>query len=166
MWIEDRLTDECETTARMRRAAEGHDIDGVMNTMSDDVVLHSPITDRVVFRGQQEVREALNAVFSTIRDMHYIADIGSDRTRALFYTARVGRQPLEEGMRLELGEDGKISELTIFYRPLPGLASFAAALAPRVARSRGRVRSVLAWIGMFPLALATRLGDRLVPWLT
>jgi hypothetical protein len=67
-------------------------------------------------------------------------------------------------MRLQLTDDGQIEQLTIFYRPLPGLASFAAAMAPRVARKHGRLRSLIARVLIFPLGLATRLGDRLVPW--
>src|SRR6266480_3367443 len=131
---ESQLHNDCETTVRMRRAAEAHDADGVLEMLSSDVVLRSPITDRVVFRGRDEVGHVLRAVFSILEDIDYFADIGDQRSRALFYRARVGKQPLEEAMRLELGHDGHVEELSIFYRPLPGLASFAAALAPRVAR--------------------------------
>jgi hypothetical protein len=164
--LQDRLSDDCPTTVRLRGAAAAHDVEGVMQTLAADVVLRSPITDRIVFRGQQEVREVLRAVFSTLKGIHYFADVGDQRTRALFYTAKVGRQPLEEAMRLELNENAEIEELTIFYRPLPGLATFAAALAPRVARRHGRLRSLIARLLIFPLGLVTRLGDRLVPWFT
>jgi hypothetical protein len=127
-------------------------------------VLRSPITDRIVFRGRQEVREVLTEVFSVLEDVHCVTDIGDRQTRALFYTAKVGGRPVEEAIRLELDHDGQIKELTIFYRPLPGLAAFTAALAPRVARKHGPVRSFLARLLIFPLAVLTRLGDRLVPW--
>jgi hypothetical protein len=162
--VEERLSDECAATVRMRTAAEAHDVDGVLETLAADAVLRSPITDRITFRGRDQVREVLHAVFSTIEDMHYFADIGDQRTRALFYTGTVGNQRIEEAMRLQLADDGQIEQLTIFYRPLPGLASFAAAMAPRVARKHGRLRSLIARVLIFPLGLATRLGDRLVPW--
>jgi SnoaL-like domain len=162
--LQDRLSDDCSTTVRMRAAAEAHDVEGVLETTAADVMLRSPITDRLVFRGREEVREVLRAVFATLKEMHYFADVGDQRTRALFYTAMVGSQPIEEAMRVELNQDGKIQEFTIFYRPLPGLATFAAAMAPRVARKHGRLRSLIAWALMLPLGLFTRLGDRLVPW--
>jgi hypothetical protein len=164
MAVPDRLSDDCTTTVRMRSAAEDHDVDGVLGTLAPDVVLRSPITDRIVFRGRDEVREVLQAVFSTLTEMHYFADVGDQRTRALFYRAKVGTQPVEEATRLELNDHAEIEEMTIFYRPLPGLASFAAALAPRVAGKHGRLRSLLARLLIFPLGLMTRLGDRVVPW--
>lgn len=149
----------------MRRAAEANDVDGVMSTFADDVILRSPITERVVFRGTDDVRAALREVFAVLEGIEYIADLGDSRTRALFYRSTVGGRPLEEAMRVQLDEAGAIEELTIFYRPLPGLVSFAAALAPRVARSRkGAIHAVIARVLMAPLALAVRLGDRVLPW--
>jgi SnoaL-like protein len=162
--LQERLGSDCPTTVRMRTAAEAYDIEGVLATTASDVVLRSPVTDRVVFRGHEQVREVLRAVFATLKDMHYFVDVGDQRTRALFYTATVGTQPIEEALRVELNENAKIQAFTIFYRPLPGLATFAAAMAPRVARRHGRLRSLIARVLISPLALLTRLGDRLVPW--
>lgn len=54
-------------------------------TLAPDVVLRSPITDRVVFRGHQEMRELLASVFVVINAIHYFADVGDQRTRALFH---------------------------------------------------------------------------------
>lgn len=158
------LSDDCPTTARMRAAAEANDVDGVLATCAVDVVLHSPITDRVVFRGREEVGEVLRAVFATLEDMRYFADVGDQRTRALFYQASVGSQSLEEAARIELNEHAEIQKFTIFYRPLPGLATFTAALAPRVARNHGPVRSLIARTLIYPLGLMSRVGDRIVPW--
>jgi hypothetical protein len=161
---QERLSQDCATTVRMRAAAEAHDVQGVLETTAAEVVMRSPVTDRLIFRGRDEIGEVLSAVFATLSDMHYFADVGDERTRALFYTARVGNQPIEEAMRVELNEKGEIEEFTIFYRPLPGLATFAAAMAPRVARKHGRLRALVARLLIFPLGLFTRLGDRIVPW--
>lgn len=161
-----RLDDACEATVRMRRAAEARDAAGVVGTMAEGVVLRSPITGRVPFHGRDEVAEIVTLVFSVLNGVQYFADVGDQRTRALFYRAWVGREPVEEAMRVELNDVGEIEELTIFYRPLPGLTSFAAVLAPKVARSRhGPIRSLVARLLIRPLALLTRLADRLVPWL-
>jgi hypothetical protein len=163
--LEDRLRDDCATTVRLRHAAEAGDAEGVLETLAGEVVLHSPVTNRVVFRGHEEVREVVDVVLSTVKDTHYFADVGDQRTRVLFYTGQIGGQPIEEAMRVELNENDEIRELTIFYRPLPGLATFAAAVAPRlVARRHGRLRSLLVRLLTYPLGLMTRLGDRLLPW--
>lgn len=165
MELRERLNDDCPTTVLMRKAAEARDVNGVLDTLAADVILRSPITDRVVFRGHDQVRGVLTAVFSTLDDTHYFADVGDQSTRALFYTARVGRQPVEEAMRVELNDDAEIRALTIFYRPLPGVATLAAALGPKVARKHSGLRSLIARVMLFPLAFLTRLGDRLAPWL-
>ena len=159
-----RVSDHA-TTARFREAVEAHDVEGVVETLAPDVVLNSPITDRVVFRGPDEVRELLRSVFATISDIRYYADVGDERTRALFYRANVDGHPLEEATRVELDEQGRIGEITLFFRPLPGLATLTAALAPRVARRRGRLRAAIARVLMTPFAAAARAGDRLAAWL-
>jgi hypothetical protein len=81
----------------------------------------------------------------------------------LFFRGRIGRRAVEEAMRVTLNEDGLISELTLFFRPLPGLAAFAATLGPRITtRRHGRARALLARLLLAPLALITRVGDRLI----
>ncbi len=155
------------TTARYRKAAEASDIEGLIATLTPDVVLRSPITDRKAFRGREEVRELLHSVFATISDIRYFADVGDERTRVVFDRATVEGQPLEQATRLELDDQGQIKEITLFFRPLPGLATLTAALGPRVAaRRHGNSRSLIARLLLWPLALATRFGDRFVSWFT
>lgn len=151
------------TTERYRRAAEAGDPDGVVATLAEDVVLFSPITEQVVFRGREEVRELLRSVFATLGDIRYHADVGDQRTRALFDRARLNGRTLEQATRLSLNERDEITEITIFFRPLPGLAALTAALGPRVAASRhGRARGTVATVLLKPLELLTALGDRFV----
>jgi hypothetical protein len=158
------VNDECATTARFRRAVEAGDVEGVIETLAPDVVLHSPITARFDFNGRDEVRDLLRSVFATIDGIRYFADVGDDRTRALFYRGSVNGEPLEEATRIELDDEGRIKEITLFFRPLPGLATLTAALAPRVARRHGRFRALVARALTYPLGLATRLGDSIVVW--
>jgi SnoaL-like domain len=153
------------TTRRFREAAQAGDVEGLLATVAEDVVLHSPITDRVVIRGRAELRELMQEVFATIQNIHYFADVGDARTRALFDRAQVGEQALEQAVRVSLNEHHQIEEITIFFRPLPGLVSLTAGLAPRLARKRGRGRAVIARLLLAPLAAGTRGGDRLARWL-
>ena len=160
------MLQRADTTARFRAAAEANDIEGVIGTLAGDAVLRSPITDAVVFRGHDEIRELLHSVFATLDDIRYFADVGDDATRALFYRASVNGQPLEEATRIELNASGQIRELTLFFRPLPGLATLTSALAPRVARRRhGPLRALAAKLLVGPLGALTRAGDHLVRWL-
>jgi hypothetical protein len=152
------------TTQRFREAAQAGDIQALLATLADDVVLHSPITDRVRFEGHEQIGELLASVFATISDIRYFADVGDARTRALFDRAVVDGQPLEQAIRVELDDRHQITSISIFFRPLPGLAALTAALAPRVAAKHGRLRAAFARLLTAPLALATRLGDRLSSW--
>lgn len=151
------------TTDRYRRAGEAGDVEGVVATLAADVVFHSPITERVVFRGREEIRELLGAVFSTVSDVRYFAEVGDDRTRVLFDRLQVNGLAMEQTHRLSLNERGEIEEITVFFRPLPGLAALTCALGPRVAEARhGRARGLLARILLAPLGVFTGVGDRLI----
>jgi hypothetical protein len=154
------------TTERYRAAAEAHDIEGLIATLAPGVVFHSPITERVKFTGHDELRELLGWVFATISDIHFFADIGDDRTRALFFRGRVGREPVEEAVRVHLDDNAQIAELIAFFRPLPGLATLTCALAPKVVEHRrGRALALLVKLFLAPLGVMTRIGDRVIPWL-
>jgi len=66
---------------------------------------------------------------------------------------------------MRFDDTAHLRELTVFVRPLPALAAFAAALAPAVGRRRGRLTSVVLRMLIEPLAAMTKYGDRLVGWL-
>jgi hypothetical protein len=91
-----------ETTRRYREAVEAGDVESLVATLAADVVLHSPITLRTEFRGHDDLRALMRAVFSSIEDISYFEDVGDATTRALFYRARVGRQEVEEATLVRL----------------------------------------------------------------
>jgi SnoaL-like domain len=153
------------TTARWRAAVEARDLERFMATLAPDVVVHSPLTDRTQFQGHEDVRTLILAVFATIHDIHYTHDIGDAHTRALVYTARVGRQRVQEATLLRLDDDALVAEVTFWFRPLPGLTALAATLVPGLARARSRPRALLLRLLATPLAWVTRGGDRLGVWL-
>jgi hypothetical protein len=63
-------------------------------------------------------------------------------------------------------EQGQIVEITVFVRPLPGLATLFATLPPRVsARRRGPLRGALVASVARPHAFVLRTVDRLTPYL-
>jgi hypothetical protein len=148
-----------ETTRRYREAVEVADVEGFLATLSPDVVLHSPITMREQFRGHDELRVLMRAVFASIEDIRYFEDVGDATTRALFYRARVGRQALEEATLVRLDGDGLVTEIRLWFRPMPGLAAVMGKLGPCLARERGRGRARLVAGLTAPLVAATRVGD-------
>lgn len=159
------VQDDAGAAVRLMRALEAQDLEGFLAQLAPDFVLRSPITDRLTFRGHDEMRELMRAHFMVVRNVRYFADVGEGQTRAQFYRASVGGQPVEVATRVELNERGEVAEVTVHFRPLPGLAALAAALGPAVVRSRyGPARATLLRMLAVPLALATRGGDRLVRW--
>jgi hypothetical protein len=50
--------------------------------------------------------------------------------------------------------------MRIFIRPMPGLAAVAAALGPRLARRRGRLRAAVVTAFTRPLVVLLSAGDR------
>ena len=161
------MTEADDTIRSLRAAAEAGDVDAFLATLADDVVLRSPITDSTVFRGRDEMRELMEAVFATIKEIRYFEEVGDERTRALFYRARVGKQQVEEATLARLDDAGKVRELTIWFRPLPGLTRLTADLTPRLARQRGRGTAAAVSAATGPLALITAAADaRLVKLVT
>ena len=148
-----------ETTRRYREAVEAGDIEGFVATLAPGVVLHSPITLRTLFRGHDEAREVVHAVRASIQDIRYFEDVGDERTRALFYRARIGRQEIEEATLVRLNDEALITEIRLFVRPLPGLAAMMGSLGPALIGQRSRRRGALASALTAPLVRATRVGD-------
>jgi hypothetical protein len=148
------------TTARLRAAVESRDADAFAATLAPGVVLHSPITAATTFAGVDEVRELLRDVLKVVHEIHYTDDVGDETTRALFYTAKVRGVDIEEATRVRLDDAARITELTIWFRPLPGLTALMAALGPKLAGRQGRARAALATMMTAPLAAGTKAGDR------
>jgi SnoaL-like protein len=143
----------------LRVAMEARDLQGVAEALAPDVVLHSPITSSFRFVGRDEVMALLGIVGEVLEDLHYVEELGEGDTHVLTFRARVKGQRLEGTDIMRLDEEGRIRELRVFVRPLPGLTALTAALGPRLAEKTGHARSV-AVAGMSrTLATITRLTD-------
>lgn len=148
------------TTARFRAAIEAGDVDGFVGTLAPGAVLHSPITDGFAFEGPDEISELMPHVLAVIDSIAYTDDVGNDRTRALFYTARIGTVAVEEATRVRLDDEARVTDITLWFRPLPGLTALVAALGPRLAARNGAAHRLAAAAMTKPMAAMTRSGDK------
>jgi hypothetical protein len=114
-----------------RRAAEAKDLELLAETLREDVVLHSPILFRG-FEGREVVSQVLTHVAATLEDFVYTDELAGDRTVALRFKARVGDRELEGIDFLELDEEGRVAELTVFMRPMSALTRFNEQMAERL----------------------------------
>ncbi len=150
-----------ETTGRYRAAVEARDIEAFLKTLAPDIALHSLITMRTQFRGHDEMRTLMRALFASVQDIRYFEDVGDATTRALFYRARVGRQAVEEATLVRLDANALVTEIRLWFRPLPGLTAVMAKLGPKLVRPQGRLRAAAVAGLTAPLVAATRAGDAL-----
>jgi hypothetical protein len=141
-------------------AAAARDPDALAAACAEGVVFNSPITSSVRFEGRQEFAELVRTVFEVYDDFEVVGEHSDGDVRVIHFHAKVGSQELDEVQLLRLDDSGKIREITMFVRPLPGLTTLTAALGPRLARKRARWRAVMVAALSRPLAFMTRAGDR------
>jgi SnoaL-like domain len=142
-----------------RRAFEARDMAALADALAPGVVLHSPITSSFRFEGRDEVAALLETVSEVLEDFHYLHEFGDGDVGALVFESRVRGQQLQGTDILQFDEQGRVSEIRVFVRPLAGLTAFARELAPRLARRRGRAPAFAVARMLGPVALGTRLGD-------
>jgi hypothetical protein len=106
-----------------RRAAEAKDLDLLSEALREDVVLHSPILFRG-FEGREIVSQVLTHVSATLEGLTYTDELVEGNTVCLRFKAQVGDRELEGIDFLELDDDGKVAELTVFMRPLSAITAF------------------------------------------
>lgn len=121
-----------------RTAAEGKDLMLLTETLCEDVVLHSPILFRG-FEGRDTVATVLTHVAATLEGLTYTDELADGSTVCLRFKAKVASTSKElEGIDfLELDEEGRVSELTVFMRPFSALTAFNEQMSIRLGASEG-----------------------------
>jgi hypothetical protein len=114
-----------------RRAAEAKDLELLKETLREDVVLHSPILFRG-FEGREIVIQVLTHVADTLEGLTYTDELVADGTVALRFKATVEDRELEGIDFLELDEEGRVRELTVFMRPMSALTRFNERMSERL----------------------------------
>jgi SnoaL-like protein len=121
-----------------RRAAEAKDLELLAQALHEDVVLHSPILFRG-FEGRDTVATVLTHVAATLEDLTYVDELNDGNTVCLRFKAKVAGTSRElEGIDfLELDDDGRVTELTVFMRPFSALTAFNEQMSARLGASEG-----------------------------
>lgn len=129
--------------------------------LSEDAVLRSPLTDAFDFRGREEVMAVFASAFELLTDIEIHRLTGAERDWALHGTNRLGGRNLEELQWLRLDDTGKISEITLFIRPVAAAVSLFAKIGQPLAR-RGAMRPIggVASSMLTPIAAGFRLNER------
>jgi hypothetical protein len=132
-----------DAIAIYREASEANDLDRMVSVLAPDAELPSPISGRMVFRGTNDLRVVLGAVYSTTRGLRWTEEVGDGTARVLIGEFRVGPFRYTDAMAFDLALDGRIRRIRPHLRPLLGTMLFAALLGPKVGVHPGVVLRAL-----------------------
>jgi hypothetical protein len=109
---------EFDAVARFCTASTANDLDGMVSTLTLDGELVSPISGRMVFRGHDDLRVLLTAVYgATIRNLRCHDRVGTGDLQVAFGDAKIGPLTLTDATIFELAEDGLIRRMRPHLRP-------------------------------------------------
>ena len=132
-----------DAVSRYCAASVAGDMDALMATLSDDPEVVSPISGRMVFRGRDDVRHLLGAVYRSVSDLRWTDEVGEGEVRVVVGDTRIGPVRMTDAMVFHLAPDGRIRRVSPHLRPWLALTLFALVLGPKVGRRPGVVRRAL-----------------------
>jgi hypothetical protein len=123
-----------DAVARYRAASEANDIDALMQTLSPDAELVSPLSGRMVFRGHDDLRVLLSAIYGGMRGLRWRKEVGDETTRVVIGDGSIGPLRIGDAMVCELAQDGRIRRIRPYLRPWLALTLLALVLGPKIGR--------------------------------
>jgi len=114
-----------DVISRFRATTEAGDVEGFMALIEPNAELVSPISGRLVIRGERDLRTLFTAVYGSIKGLSWVDQITEGQLTLLRGEARIGPAKLDDAMVLELGADGRIHRIRPHFRPLLGSTLFA-----------------------------------------
>ena len=115
----------------IQRAFLEGDFSPAADALADDVVLNSPVLERS-WNTKAVVERLGPAMVSLFEGIEFAPVIAQENQAVVSFTARCGLVDVQLIQVLDVGEDGKVSELTIYIRPLPALLAVAKAMQARI----------------------------------
>ena len=133
-------------------AWQARDVEAWRAALAPDVVLHSPLLSRP-FRGREEVTGVYRILFDRFGQVEITGRFPNGDTTAFHWRGTVRGGEVEGADLVRLDASGQVAEIRVFMRPLVGLGTFTAAMAPSAAPLRPLFRAID--------AVATRMSRRL-----
>jgi ketosteroid isomerase-like protein len=132
-----------EPLQRYLAASEAGDLSGIGDAFADDVEVVSPISGRMVFRGRDDARFLLAAVYGSLRDLRWTETLGEGERRVVLGHTRIGPVRMTDAMVFDLDPDGRIRRISPHLRPWLALTLFALVLGPQAMRRPGMILRAL-----------------------
>jgi hypothetical protein len=131
------MTETKDAVAVFCEATRARDIDGIVSALAPDAELLSPLSGRMVFRGRDDLRVLLGAVYGGLSNLTWREIIGEGTTRVAVSDAGIAGVTITDAMVLELNDDGLIVRIRPHLRPWLAITLFALLLGPKIARHPG-----------------------------
>jgi hypothetical protein len=96
----------------------GADKDALSGILAEDVVLYSPLGDEPT-TGREAVLEAMRGVGAGAADLTYKEVLSGETHHAAYFRLQIEDTVVDGMDYILLDADGKIAEVTIWWRPLP-----------------------------------------------
>jgi hypothetical protein len=152
-----------QTIARLEEAGRTHNRLAMIDLFSDDIIVRSPITQVIRFEGIDQARNLFMHVFDHLADIKFYKVIGQgSNEQVVFWRGRAGKTYLEEANLLKMNDKGQICEMTVFMRAIPGLMTFAAGVAPALARKNGLIRWLIVAVALKIVAFLYNSAEPIV----
>ena len=117
----------------------GADKDALARVLAENVVLIGPLSDEPL-TGREAVTAAIQGVSAVAEDLTYHEILSGETHHAAFFRLQVEDTAVDGMDYILLDADGKIAEVTIFWRPLPAGVEMRTRLAPLAADASGPIR--------------------------
>ncbi len=118
----------------------GADKDALTRLLAEDVVLYGPFGDEPV-TGRETAVETIMTVNGLSSDDTYMEVLSGETHHAAFFRLQIDDTAVNGMDYILLDADGKIAELTIFWRPLPSAVEMQGRLAPLVGMQPWELRT-------------------------
>ena len=126
-----------DAIAEYRVASEANDVDRLVDTLSPDAELVSPLLARGVIRGKKDLRLLFAAVYGTLSELRWTDEIMDGDRGFMIAEASLGPFKIDDAMVFELDPDGQIQRIRPHLRPWLASTWFAFAIGVKVARHPG-----------------------------
>ena len=132
-----------DAVATFLDATKARDIDRMVSVLAPDAELHSPLFGNMVFRGRDDLRVLLGAVYGGLSGLVWREVIGEGATRVAVSDARIAGVTITDAMVLDLDDAGLIVRIRPHLKPWLAITLFALLLGPKIARHPGVLRRAL-----------------------
>ncbi len=96
----------------------GADQDALTGILAKDVVMYGPLGDEPL-TGREAVMHAMRSIGTVATDLTYREVLSGETHHAAYFRLQIDDTVIDGMDYLRLDADGKIAEVTIWWRPLP-----------------------------------------------